>query len=240
MLEKIRTALDLIFPRNCQFCTEPLGDPEPGVICASCLGLVKRIEAPFCHRCSLPFAGQMDVQFECGYCQDIPFHFSRAVAACRAEGVVRDCIHRLKYNRELYYAPVLANWLIEAARENIDWREIDAVVPVPLHPRKKREREFNQAELLATALHKTFGVVVDQKNLRRVKDTISQTTLSAEERRCNLQKAFAVRRADAFKGKRLVILDDVFTTGATMNACAKALCESGAVNVTALAVARGV
>jgi len=113
-------------------------------------------------------------------------------------------------------------------------------VPVPLHPRKKRQREFNQAECLATALHKAFGVVVDQKNLRRVKDTVTQTALSAEERGRNLKNAFAVRRADAFSSKRLVLLDDVFTTGATMNACAKVLREAGAADVIALAVARGI
>jgi competence protein ComFC len=142
--------------------------------------------------------------------------------------------------REIYFLTHLADWLVRAAREHIDWREVDLVVPVPLHSRKKREREFNQAELLAMALRKILGVAVDQMNLRRVRDTGTQTALSAEERHRNLQGAFVVRRADAFKGKQLVVLDDVFTTGATMNACAKTLREAGATNVIALAVARGV
>jgi len=239
MLEKIRTALDLIYPRNCQFCTEPLCDREPGVICASCLALAKRIESPFCQRCSLPFAGQINDPFECGYCQDIPFHFSRAVAACRAEGVVRDCIHRLKYNRELYYLPHLVDWLIAAGREHIDWTTIDAIVPVPLHPRKQRDREFNQAELLARDLSREFGKPLIGNGVRRVKETQTQTKLAAAERRVNLRAAFTAGRGQV-AGLRLVLVDDVFTTGATLDSCASLLVDQGAAAVMALTVARGI
>ena len=239
MLEKIRTALDLIYPRNCQFCTEPLCDLEPGVICASCLALAKRIESPFCQRCSLPFAGQINDPFECGYCQDIPFHFSRAVAACRAEGVVRDCIHRLKYNRELYYLPHLVDWLIAAGREHIDWTTIDAIVPVPLHPRKQRDREFNQAELLARDLSREFGKPLIGNGVRRVKETQTQTKLAAAERRVNLRAAFTAGRGQV-AGLRLVLVDDVFTTGATLDSCASLLVDQGAAAVMALTVARGI
>jgi len=239
MLEKIRTAFDLIYPRNCQFCTEPLCDREPGVICASCLALAKRIESPFCQRCSLPFVGQINDPFECGYCQDIQFHFSRAVAACRAEGVVRDCIHRLKYNRELYYLPHLVDWLIAAGREHIDWTTIDAIVPVPLHPRKKREREFNQAELLARDLSREFGKPLIGNGVRRVKETQTQTKLAAAERRVNLRAAFTAGRGQV-TGLRLVLVDDVFTTGATLDSCASLLVDQGAAAVMALTVARGI
>ena len=239
MLEKIRTAFDLIYPRNCQFCTEPLCDREPGVICASCLALAKRIESPFCQRCSLPFVGQINDPFECGYCQDIKFHFSRAVAACRAEGVVRDCIHRLKYNRELYYLPHLVDWLIAAGREHIDWTTIDAIVPVPLHPRKQRDREFNQAELLARDLSREFGKPLIGNGVRRVKETQTQTKLAAAERRVNLRAAFTAGCGQV-AGLRLVLVDDVFTTGATLDSCASLLLDQGAAAVMALTVARGI
>jgi competence protein ComFC len=176
----------------------------------------------------------------CGHCQDLHFYFSRAVCACRTQGVVRDCILRFKYNREMYFGPHLVDWLLGAAQRWIDWREIDGIVPVPLHPRKQRRREFNQAEYLAAGLSKVVNVPVLKRNLRRVKDTPTQTKLDAESRMKNLRDAFAVRDAAAFKGKRLVILDDVFTTGATMDSCAKTLRKAGAKDVIALAVARGV
>ena len=175
----------------------------------------------------------------CGYCQDLRFHFSQTVCACRAEGVVRDCILRFKYNREMYFGPHLVNWLVGAAQRWIEWREVDGIVPVPLHPRKQRHREFNQAEYLAAGLCRSVNVPVLRRSLRRVKDTTTQTRLDAEARARNLHGAFAVHDPTVFAGKRLVILDDVFTTGATMNSCSKVLRKAGAKDVMALAVARG-
>lgn len=236
----LKRGIDLVYPRNCQVCSVPLEETEPGVICPRCLDAVKYIEPPFCERCSLPFDGVVTEPFACGYCQDLKFHFARAIAACRAEGIVRDSIHRFKYNREMYYERHLTDWLIKAARERIDWTRVDAIVPVPLHPRRKREREFNQAEHLAAALQREFAKPVDRKNLRRVKDTTTQTALGAEQRRHNLRDAFAVRDPLAFKGKRLLLVDDVFTTGATMDSCAKVLRKAGAEEVIAVTVARGV
>jgi competence protein ComFC len=111
---------------------------------------------------------------------------------------------------------------------------------VPLHPRKLRHREFNQAEYLAVALGRALKVPVLRRNLRRAKDTATQTKLDAEARARNLSGAFAVRNGSALAGKRLVILDDVFTTGATMNSCAKVLRSAKAKEVIALTVARGI
>jgi ComF family protein len=201
----------------------------------------KLIEPPFCRQCASPFPGTVTGEtFVCGYCQDLRFYFSRTVCACRAQGVVRDCILRFKYNREMYFGRHLVDWLRGAAQRWIDWREIDGIVPVPLHPRKQRQREFNQAEYLAAGLSRAFDVPVLKGKVRRVKDTGTQTKLDAEARARNLRGAFAVRDETIFKGKRLVLLDDVFTTGATMDSCAKTLRGAGAREVIALAVARGV
>jgi ComF family protein len=210
-------------------------------VCPDCLASAKPIEPPFCRQCAAPFTGTVTGEtFVCGHCQDLHFYFDRTVCACRTEGVVRDSILRFKYNREMYFGTHLVSWLLIAANRWIDWREIDAIVPVPLHPRKLRQREFNQAEYLAAGLSKVVNVPVLKRNLRRVKDTPTQTKLDAEARMKNLREAFAVRDETVFKGKRLVILDDVFTTGATMDSCAKTLRGAGAREVVALAVARGV
>ena len=211
------------------------------MVCPECVSSAKRIEPPFCRQCASPFTGTVSGEiFVCGNCQGSRFNFSRAVCACRAEGVVRDCILRFKYNRELYFGPHLVNWLVAAAQRWIDWREIDGIVPVPLHPRKQRQREFNQAEYLAAGLSRVVKVPVVKRGLRRIIDTPTQTKLDAESRRKNLRGAFAARDASAFTNRRLVLLDDVFTTGATMDSCAKTMKSAGAREVIALAVARGV
>lgn len=176
----------------------------------------------------------------CGYCQDLRFHFSRTVCACRAEGVVRDCILRFKYNREMYLGPHLVDWLVGAGRRWIDWHEVDGIVPVPLHPCKQRHREFNQAEYLVDGLSRTFDVPSIKGKVRRVKDTPTQTKLDADGRARNLRGAFVVPDPAVFEGKRLVLVDDVFTTGATLNSCAKVLRSGGAKEIVALTVARGV
>ena len=232
-------ALDLVYPRNCQFCSTPLDESERGVICASCLAQAKRIEAPYCSRCSLPFDGKIDAEFVCSYCTDLKFHFTRAVAACQSVGLVRDCIHRFKYNREMYYLPHLASWLIDASQERIDWSTVDAIVPVPLHPVKQRSREFNQAELLARELSRKFQKPVVKNGIRRAKPTVTQTRLDAHARRENLRNAFAPGRV-RMDASRVVLIDDVFTTGATLDSCAKVLLAQGAADIIALTVARGV
>jgi ComF family protein len=230
----------LVYPRNCRLCATPLTEAEPGVVCAACLAQAKLIEPPFCQRCALPFTGAITDTFTCGYCARLEFRFDRAVSACRAEGVVRDCIHRFKYDRELYFERHLADWLIGAARRWVDWTAVDAIVPVPLHPRKRRHREFNQAEVLARSLSRAMARPVMVGNLRRIKDTETQTRLGAAERAANLRGAFAVRDPAGVAGRRLVLVDDVFTTGATLDGCAKVLRLAGAAQVTALTVARGI
>lgn len=238
LLKWISRAVDLVYPRNCQFCSTPLAEEHPGVVCPVCLALAKPIAPPCCRRCALPFEGKLDDQVDCGYCQDLKFHFTRAFAACRAEGVVRDCIHRFKYNREMYYERHLADWLIAAGKRWIDWAEVDGIVAVPLHPVKARSREFNQAAVLAHALGRAVERPVFANCVRRVKETKSQTRLDAKDRRENLRGAFAPR--GKLTGGRLVLVDDVFTTGATLDACASILLRSGATDVIALTVARGV
>ena len=236
----VEHAIGLVYPRNCLFCSMALAEQERGVICAACLSTAQRIEPPFCQQCALPFAGAVTDAFVCGYCHDLQFAFTRAVCGCRAEGIVRESIHRFKYNHEMYLGPHLAEWLTEAARQWIDWQAVDAIVPVPLHPRKKREREFNQSEYLSASLSRHFDRPALVGQLRRVRDTVTQTALGAEQRDRNLRNAFAARQMDVFSGKRLVLVDDVFTTGATLNSCARILRRAGARSVIALAVARGV
>ena len=235
-----RVVLDLAYPRNCPVCQTALDEADRGVICRICLGQVKFIEPPFCEQCALPYAGQVTGEtFRCGYCHGRFFNFSRAVAAVRAEGVGRAAIHLLKYHGAQYVVPHLAEWLVMAGRRWVDWSAADVIVPVPLYPRKERARGFNQARLLAEALGAAVGKPVLSRAVRRVKDTATQTKLGREERARNLRGAFAVRQVAAVTGQRVVLVDDVFTTGVTLDSCARVLRNAGAADVVALTVARG-
>jgi ComF family protein len=240
VLPWLRRGIDLLYPRNCQLCGTPQCESDVGVLCHGCRERVPGIAPPFCERCALPFDGVVTGTFRCGYCRDLEFHFERAVAGCRAKGVARDCIHRFKYDRALYFGQHLVEWIVNAGRQWIVWEAVDVIVPVPLHPRKKRHRQFNQAEYLAEGVGQAFGKPVACRAVRRVRDTTTQTRLDAAARRDNLRRAFAVREMDAVQGRRVVLVDDVFTTGATLDACARVLNEAGAANVVVLTVARGV
>jgi ComF family protein len=153
---------------------------------------------------------------------------------------VLEAIHRYKYNRAFWLEPFLAGLLTERAGPALAREHWDGLVPVPLHPTKQREREFNQAERLAARLSRASGIPLCGRVLRRVVATQTQTELSREERMANVRGAFAVRRGTSLHGQRLVVVDDVFTTGATTSACARPLLDAGAAAVSVWTLARGI
>ena len=166
-------------------------------------------------------------------------HFQSARAAVIAGHLVLDVIHRYKYQRALWFEPFLADLLVCAARPALAKEHWDVIVPVPLHPLKKREREFNQAERLAARLGEATEVPVTARELRRVEPTRTQTLLTREQRAANVRHAFAVRAGCQLEGRRVILVDDVLTTGATTSACARALRNAGAREVQVWTVARG-
>jgi ComF family protein len=157
-----------------------------------------------------------------------------------ARDAVLEIIHKYKYQRALWFEPFLASLLIDRAKPEISKSDWDWIVPVPLHPTKLREREFNQAERLARCLSLATQVPVNTRLLRRTRATQTQTLLSREERQANVRKAFASRPGTSLKGERIVLVDDVFTTGATTGACARVLRLAGAGEVCVWTVARGI
>lgn len=231
-------ALDIVFPRNCPLCNRSLREEDEGCICPVCYASFKRIEPPMCHWCGRPVHGEILNEFVCTQCVGRTLLYDRAVSVVMADRLMLDAIHRFKYQREEYFGPQMGTLLCEGAARYVDWSRIDAIVPVPLHPRKERHRMFNQARVLCGSLGQQFDRPIHDRNLRRRIDTPSQTFLNAEERRKNLRDAFAVERPDEFKGKRLVLVDDVYTTGSTTNVCAQELKRAGATHVFVLTLAR--
>jgi ComF family protein len=230
-------AVSLLFPPHCAACGR---DVASGLhLCAGCGEKARRIEPPFCRRCSEPFAGAIDGEFECPNCADRDLHFDCAVAPFLSRGVVREFIHRLKYDRETFLRRPLAAWLAEALTdERLARQPFDLIVPVPLHAARLRERSFNQAALLAALLSEHCGVPT-LECLRRIRYTSTQTRLDRHERTENLRGAFRVRDPAALQGSHLLLVDDVFTTGATVDECARVLRLAGAASVRVATVARG-
>ena len=176
----------------------------------------------------------------CGSCVISPLRYSAARAALPFHGVVRDLIHRFKYDRKVHLAHPLVLLTAEALTPFVASRGADLLLPVPLHRRRLWERGFNQAVLLGRPLAKLWNVPLVVDNLRRVRWTEPQVTLSAAERELNVRGAFALADSVAVKGRRILLLDDVYTTGSTVIECSKVLRKGGAAEVYVITVARAV
>lgn len=232
-------ALSFLYPEVCALCGQERATHRDGFIGAACRNEVHRIEPPFCSRCGLPFEGKITNEFECTNCREMELHFCWARSAAIARGPVLEAIHRYKYKRDLWFEPFFGQLLCEAAADSLREECWDALVPVPLFPLKQREREFNQAERLARLLSKATDIPVARKLLKRTVPTPSQTRLTREQRAANMRNAFALRKPQSLAGKRFVVIDDVFTTGATTSSCAKMLLDAGAERVAVWTLARG-
>lgn len=235
----LNVGLGFFYPETCQLCQEQPATARDGFVCRHCWTQVRFIRPPFCERCGLPYPGDLTAPFECANCREMDLSFSSARSAVVARGIVRETIHRYKYQRALWFEPFLTGLLIREAKPALDEHRWDVIVPVPLHSVKQREREFNQAERLARHLSAATGIPLRRKWLRRVVPTSTQTLLTREQRAANMRGAFLVDRRVHLDGERIVLVDDVFTTGATTNACARALRAAGAGEVCVWTVARG-
>jgi competence protein ComFC len=236
----LEAGLAFFYPPTCQICGNARTTPAEGFVCGGCRGKTRFIVRPFCERCGRPYEGAITGQFECGSCADTELHFSSARSAVAARDVVLEVIHRYKYQRALWFEVFLADLLVHQAKPELARERWDAIVPMPLHPTKEREREFNQAERLARRLSRATGIPVNKRLVRRVVATRTQTRLNRQERLANVRNAFAMRNGDGLDGARIVLVDDVFTTGATSSACARALRAGGAGEVCVWTVARGI
>jgi ComF family protein len=230
-----RMALDLVLPPLCLACRKPVG--EPGALCPTCWGAVRFIGSPLCDRCGLPFE-HAQATAVCGECLAHPPSFGRARTVMRYDEASKPLILRFKNADRVHAAPALARWIARAGGDVL--ATADLLVPVPLHWRRLFRRRYNQSALLAKALARQTGIAWSPDALARLKPTPSQGGLSARERRLNVRGAFKVppRRRPLIYGKRIVLIDDVLTTGATLDSAARALLRAGAGAVDALAIAR--
>ena len=238
--EWIDAGIGFFYPEFCQLCERERATAKGGFICSHCWQQVRFIRPPFCDRCGLPFPGDITTSFECTNCRDMELHFSSARSAVVARTMALEIIHRYKYQRHLWFEPFLADLLAREAVPVLREDKWDLIVPVPLHPVKLREREFNQAARLARHLSAATGIPMNERLLRRKIPTATQTLLTRDQREKNMREAFAACKDVRLAGERIVLVDDVFTTGATTNACAKSLKTAGSGDVCVWTVARGI
>jgi len=231
----VRAALDLALPPLCAACREPV---EGKGLCPECWSKLSFITRPYCERLGIPFVydpgpGILSMQAIAD-----PPAYNRARAAVRFDEISRALVHALKYGDRLDLAPMMGRWIGQAGRELL--AEADALVPVPLHWRRLWARRFNQSAALAAAISRDSGVPIAIGALKRVKATAQQVGLTQSERAANIQGAFRVPEDGKAEvaGRRLVLVDDVLTSGATVEGCARALLRAGAANVDVLIFAR--
>lgn len=233
----LRRVIDAVLPPRCLMCGAMVADP--GALCSTCFEKVEFIAPPLCYSCGLPFRAPFAGDSEdliCGACAKSPPRFARARAVFLYTENSRSLITRLKHSDRTDYAPALSGWMVRAGKDILE--AADLLVPVPLHNWRLMWRTYNQSALLTRNIQKLTGVPARYDILKRVKATPSQGRLSAGARRRNVSGAFSVRLPDVIANRRVVIVDDVLTTGATLNACARVLLESGAKQVDALVAGR--
>ena len=235
--------LDLLYPPSCAVCTRKLTLGRG--LCGECGKDLPRLAAPFCQTCGEMFQGQIDGPFACPNCSDLAFAFEFARPAMVRDERTLDLIHRLKYGREIHLAGELGRLAGEAFDDPRLARALAGswpLVPVPLHRKRLRHRHFNQAEEISRALAEQTGLPV-LKALRRTRQTETQTLLSRKQRMENLRGAFVItrhgRRWSQASPDGAVLIDDVLTTGSTVNECAKTLRRAGFRKVLVVTVMRG-
>lgn len=216
----INHVLTLLYPSVCPLCR--IKSEKTG-LCQGCFDSIERMP---------PSANKARYQ-------NIDIYYQKLYSVGLYKGILKEAIHLLKYKGKLSLVKDLSGLLIEFANINLDITQIDLIVPVPLHNTKLREREFNQATVLAIPIAKKFGIRLSQGNLERVRATQPQTGLKKHERLQNLKDVFKVKNPSMINEKRVLLVDDVFTTGATVNECSKVLFSSGASDVSVLTLARG-
>jgi ComF family protein len=230
-----KLALDIALPTLCVACREPV-DGEG--VCAACWAKLSFIAPPYCPRLGIPFVYDPGPELLSMEAIANPPAYARARAAVRYDDVARSLVHALKYQDRTDLAPIMGHWMARAGRELLG--EADVLIPVPLHWRRGWSRRYNQSGALARVIERHSGVRLASEALRRTRRTEQQIGLSRTQRASNVQGAFKVapERNGDVAGRRVILVDDVLTSGATVDACARALLRAKAASVDVLVFAR--
>ena len=232
-------AADLLFPRSCVHCAGPVERGKYQYICPSCARELQFCTPPACKTCGYPFFGAVIAARECPHCTELEPVFEKGKSLFLAKGPGRSLLHALKYRQGFYILKDLARMLHENPHFAAFLRGA-ILVPVPLHPTKLRQRGFNQSEQIARTLLRNSDAQAVQSLLERKEFTESQTQLDRKDRMQNVKNAFAISAAaNLMADTYYILVDDVFTTGSTLNACARTLRAAGVTHLRAVAIGHG-
>jgi ComF family protein len=244
---------NLIFPAECSLCPNPLETIRERYICSDCLKKIKPLEFPMCEKCGKQLSPSFNlVQHPlCHECRTMRRYFISARAVGTYEGVLKKAIWLFKYEGKTGLQGTLGSLMIDCISHlgwtnNIDPKsiigreDIDIIIPVPLHKTKFKARGYNQSDILAAFIGKKMGIPVSRNNLKRIKATVTQVSLKRSQRIKNIHNAFCIRQPERFSGKKILLIDDVFTTGATSNECSRILKQAGSSGIFVLTLARGI
>lgn len=236
----LKAILDLTFPRSCVHCKIPIDCSTFEFVCKSCAeGLIECVP-PSCHTCGYPFYGEIIAAKKCSHCLDLDPVFDQGKTLFIAKGIGRSLLHELKYRKGMYILDDLAQ-IVSRSKHYLEYIQDAVLVPVPLHPVRLRERGFNQSEQIAKMLvHCSGNTASIDKLLVRNRYTKSQTRLNQSARYQNVKNAFALARNVVLNAeKQYIIVDDVFTTGSTLNACAEVLRKAGVTHLKVATIGHG-
>jgi len=235
----IEKLFQFFLPSQCHCCEKFLEEREKG-ICPDCLSKIRWIEPPFCSVCGTPFASKGVDNHPCGDCVIKRKYFTMARALGYYEGSLQEAIHQWKYEGKTSFNPIFGEWMTEGLNRYWGRGFFDLLIAVPLHRKRLRERGFNQALLLAKELSRQTGIPCRKRVLRKKRPTIPQVNLSGAEREKGVRGSFYVIEREKLEGKSVLLVDDVYTTGATVNECSKVLLAGGAARVDVLTLAHAV
>lgn len=246
MIEYIKEGLlNFVFPLDCKICEKPIRESKGYSICEDCFKTIELIERPYCAKCGKPLIPtdffKQNREILCLDCKrkKYSFEFSRSTGIY--DKVLKKCIHLFKYYGEKKLAKPLGKLMVDSLVKNDEFkRKIDLIIPVPLHKNDLKKRGFNQSVLLGKVTGDYLSIPVRENVLVKKKLTPFQVNLSKKERKINILGAFSVEKPGEIKGKNILILDDVFTTGATVEECTKELMKARAKNIFVLTLARTV
>lgn len=227
--------LNLFFPLECGFC-ENMEEVEPrSFLCKGCRTAIREVQPPVCTVCGLPVPGLISADpGTCGQCMSSPPPYGRTRYGVYYEGAVREAVVRLKYEGRLYGIRPLSRLLIEAFARHFTSEQFDAIIPVPVHRSRLISRGFNQAVVLGKRLSKQTGIPLDRTSLQKTRRTPPQVGLPRERRLKNVRGSFGIAGTNKVKARRILLVDDVATTGTTIVEASKALLRGGADRVDAL------
>lgn len=234
----LKSIIDFIFPPICSICGKPFSSEKEAVICPHCLSRIKYIGSPLCSMCGKPFYSDLLADHLCGDCLTKKRYFTRARAMGYYDGILRKAIHLLKYKLKNNLVFPLGNLMADRMQSFLNGAPYHLIIPVPLHTRRLRERGFNQALSLAHFISKKYKTPLDGCTLTRKRHTKPQVGLSEQDRRDNVRGAFLLLKSDKVVDKDILLVDDVYTSGNTVEECSKVLLKAGAHKVDVLTLAR--